>query len=95
MTWRVVFNREARREFPLPERVESELAGLLEDLEAEGEVSGAQPLAGYNNVFYAYLANQGYRIVYKVSKGSRVVEVLSVGPRKDVYKKLKAGKRQD
>lgn len=94
MSWRVVFNNEARKEFPLPNAVEREMVGLLEDLEAEGRLYGDQPLTGYNNVYYAYFANQGYRIVYKAPKGSHVVEILSVGPRKDVYRKLKAGKKQ-
>jgi mRNA interferase RelE/StbE len=62
----------------------SRLIERIKALAAEPRPQGAEKLAGRLNI---YRVRQGdYRIVYSVDDQSRVVDVIKVGHRRDVYR---------
>lgn len=62
----------------------SRLIERLRALAAELRPQGAEKLAGRRNIFR--VRKGGYRIVYSVDDQSRVVDVIKVGRRRDVYR---------
>ena len=62
----------------------SRLIERIRALAAEPRPQGAEKLAGRSNI---YRVRQGdYRIIYSVDDESRVVDVIRVGHRRDVYR---------
>ena len=56
----------------------------IEALAGDPRPSGSEKLAGYND---RYRIRQGtYRVVYSVDDDSRVVEVVRIGHRREVYR---------
>jgi mRNA interferase RelE/StbE len=67
-----------------PKKERQRLAGRISALGREPRPSGCQKLAGEGE---RYRVRQGrYRIVYSVNDSERVVEVVKVGQRKEVYR---------
>lgn len=65
------------------------LASIQERIAALAEdpfPAGAEPISGYDSFYRVRLGS--YRIVYEVATTIRVITIIRIGHRKDVYKKL-------
>jgi mRNA interferase RelE/StbE len=62
----------------------SRLIEKIQSLATQPRPSGSEKLAGRSNI---YRVRQGsYRVIYSVDDQSRVVDVVKVGHRRDVYR---------
>ncbi len=62
----------------------SRLIEKVKSLATQPRPSGSEKLAGRSNLYRVRQGN--YRVIYSVDDQSRVVDVVKVGHRKDVYR---------
>ena len=62
----------------------SRLIERIKSLTTQPRPSGAEKLAGRSNIYRVRQGN--YRVIYSVDDQSRVVDVVKVGHRRDVYR---------
>lgn len=79
-------------EAALPRRARDELRALLEQLEEDGNLPDAKPLRGYQGWYTCRFFEGRWRLVYEIRKHSRLIRVVSIGPRSEAYRGLKGGK---
>ncbi len=77
---------KAEKEYlKLPRAVKSRFQEIILSLEKEPRPFGSKKL---RETDYYRLRNGDYRIVYSIDDRSRVVKILSVGHRKEIYRSL-------
>jgi mRNA interferase RelE/StbE len=62
----------------------SRLIEKIKSLASQPRPSGSEKLAGRSNLYRVRQGN--YRVIYSVDDQSRVVDVIKVGHRRDVYR---------
>ncbi len=83
-SFEVVWKRSAEKELrSLPREVIARMVAIAEGLANEPHPPGARRLTGAERTYRVRSGN--YRIVYTIEQHRLVVEVVSVGHRKDVY----------
>ncbi len=82
--YRVLIKRSAEKEMDrLPARVFERVAKAILRLEREPRPMGSRKLRGVQN----YRLRTGeYRVLYSIDDQKRVVEVIAVGHRREVYR---------
>ncbi len=87
VSYKVVWKRSARKELrKLPKEAIAKIIGLVETLSENPSPPGAKKLAGTENTFRVRAGD--YRVVYNLLQGVLVVEVIRVGHRKEIYRRL-------
>jgi mRNA interferase RelE/StbE len=86
-SYKIVWKQSARKELrKLPKEAIARIVGLVETLSENPSPSGARKLAGTENTYRVRAGD--YRVVYNVVQGVLVVEVIRVGHRKEIYRRL-------
>ena len=84
--YQVHIKRPAEREMDaLPREVFDRVADAILLLEAAPRRPGSRKLTGTQS--YRYRVGK-YRIVYTIDDASHSIEIVAVGPRRDVYRRL-------
>ncbi|WP_373768020.1 type II toxin-antitoxin system RelE/ParE family toxin [Glaesserella sp.] len=89
MTYRVVFRKEALKEFQkLDKVIANQFLDKLQERIEQPRVAGAK-LRGMKDCYKIKLRSSGYRLVYQVVDEQIVIQVVAVGKRdrSDVYQK--------
>ena len=80
--------RSAQRELSrLPGRAREAATAVVDGLAEHPRPHGSMALSGYPGLYRIRFASS-YRVVYRVDDQTRVVTVLLIGHRKDVYRGL-------
>ena len=78
--------QKAQKEYlKLPESVKHRLQELILSLETEQRPVGAKKL---RETDYYRIRSGDYRIVYSIDDKARLIKVLSIGHRKEIYRSL-------
>jgi mRNA interferase RelE/StbE len=86
-SYKVVWKRSAQKELrKLPKEAIARIIGLVETLSENPSPPGVKKLAGTENTFR--LRAGDCRVVYNLLQGVLVVEVIRVGHRKEIYRRL-------
>jgi len=82
--YRVVFTRSARRELErLPKKEIERIAKRIHDLASDPRPVGCEKLSGTD----FYRIRQGdYRVLYRIDDAERLVDILRLGHRREVYR---------
>jgi len=82
--YRLVFTRSAKRELEhLPREAVRLLKNRIDQLILQPRPQGCQKLAGTD----LYRIRQGdYRVLYSIHDAERVVEIIKIGHRREVYR---------
>lgn len=70
----------------IPQSILGKLKEKIAALAHEPFPPGAEPIQGYGHHYRIRLGN--YRIIYQVATTIRIITIVKVGHRKDVYKAL-------
>jgi len=81
-------DRDLRR---LPEETQRRIVMAAEALADEPRPQGAKKLAGMDDLWRVRVGD--YRLVDQVRDARLIVLVVSIGHRRDIYRKLRKGKR--
>lgn len=85
--YEVVLKRSALKDLRrIPKSIARSIEDRFEALAQNPFPPGMEPIGGYDNYYRIRLGN--YRIVYEVSTIVRIVTVVRIGHRKDVYRSL-------
>lgn len=86
-SYKIVWKQSARKELrKLPKEVVARIVDLVETLAETPAPPGARKLAGTENTYRVRAGD--YRVVYSVAQDVLVVEVIRVGHRKEIYRRL-------
>lgn len=82
--YRVVVTRSARRELErLPKKEIERIAKRIHDLASDSRPLGCEKLSGTD----FYRIRQGdYRVLYRIDDAERLVDILRIGHRREVYR---------
>jgi mRNA interferase RelE/StbE len=85
VSYSLVIKRSAERELRrLPSGDPRRMIGRLRGLAQTPRPSGCEKLAGESE---RYRVRQGdYRIIYRIDDGARLVEIVKIGHRKEIYR---------
>lgn len=90
MAYSVEITRAAAKQFrSLSVKDRDRLLEVVDDLAYVPRPAGAKILKGSGSLYRIRVGN--YRIIYQIEESVRVVLVVTVGHRKDVYRKLNLG----
>jgi len=84
--YRLLVKQSAAKEIEAigPKRDRQHIVRRIRALGTEPRPAGCEKLAGYSTL---YRVRQGqYRVIYTVSDAERIVEVIKVGHRREVYR---------
>ena len=88
LPYRVELKRSAQRELAaLPRRVQAHVVAAIDALAEDPRPPGAVALKGSAALLRLRVAGD-YRVVWRVDDTARIVLVLLIGHRKDVYRRL-------
>lgn len=92
--WNVQTRASAKRDIAqLPAFVRDEVAEMLLDLRDDPFAMGPEPLQGLPYGFKIPVGDHRYRIVLRIYESKRVVEILRIRPRGEVYRGLPSRSR--
>ena len=87
MSYRIEFKRSVKKDIqPLPQSVLARLREAIEALSLDPHPPGSQMIRGYQDYFRIRLGT--YRVIYQVDDVVRIICIIKIGHRKDVYRKL-------
>ena len=92
MTYKVVFKRQALKEFQkLPAIISNQFLDKLKEHQQNPHIPSAR-LHGMKDCYKIKLQSLGYRLVYQVIDQQIVIEVIAVGKRNrnEVYRRAQA-----
>ena len=92
MTYKVVFKRQALKEFQkLPAIISNQFLDKLKERQQNPHIPSAR-LHGMKDCYKIKLQSLGYRLVYQVIDQQIVIEVIAVGKRNrnEVYRRAQA-----
>jgi mRNA interferase RelE/StbE len=82
--YRLLFTKSARRELEhLPRQVLELLKPRLDELIRQPRPHGCQKLTGTP---YYRIRQGDYRVLYAIDDGERLVEIIKIGHRREVYR---------
>ena len=85
MRYEIVFTKSALRELVnLPDQEVKRIVDKIDLLADDPRPHGSKKLKGLENEFWRIRVGQ-YRVVYSIEDIIRVVEIIGVGHRKDIY----------
>jgi mRNA interferase RelE/StbE len=83
----VQFLRSAGREFSsLPKSRQKQLAGRIDGLKQDMFPAGVKKLEGEDRLYRLRVGD--YRILFEVDDDARIVTIVKIGHRRDVYRNL-------
>ena len=83
--YEVVFSKRAEKDIErLPARVVEKIIPVIVSLEGNPRPFGCKKLKGYTDLWRIRIGN--YRIIYSIEDKIKIVEIIRVGHRKDIYK---------
>jgi mRNA interferase RelE/StbE len=86
VAWQVEFSSAAARELrALPARVQRRISDRVDSLVRNPVPPGSRKLVGQTSGYRIRVGD--YRVLYELRKNSRVVFVVKVGHRRDVYRR--------
>jgi mRNA interferase RelE/StbE len=86
VSWEVRFKPSALREFrDLPGNVQRRVGTRLDALSSDPRPAGVQKLAGGEEYYRVRVGD--YRVVYAIDDPARVVFIVKIGHRGDVYRR--------
>ena len=86
MAWEVRFKPSALREFrDLPGNVQTRIGTRLDSLSADPRPPGVQKLEGGEDFYRVRVGD--YRVIYAIETPARVVLIVKIGHRGDVYRR--------
>lgn len=86
-SYNIVWKRTAQKELrKLPKEAIAKIVGLVENLAENPYPSGTRKLAGTEHTYRLKTGN--YRVIYNVSKSILIIEIIRIGHRKEIYRKL-------
>jgi mRNA interferase RelE/StbE len=86
--YRVELDDAASRDFDkLASKAKGQVAKLIDTLAANPRAGNVRELVGFKGVYRKRTGD--YRVVYTIEEDVLVVIVVAVGPRKDVYERIK------
>ncbi len=86
--YKIVFKRSVLKDIrSLPQSILQSIQQRILALSDNPIPSGAEPIAGYKNFYRIRIGT--YRIVYEVSVTIRIITIVKIGHRKDVYRNLR------
>jgi mRNA interferase RelE/StbE len=85
--YEIVLKRSVAKDFRripqvILQSIQQRIAGLAHD----PFPPGAEPISGYEHFYRIRIGN--YRVVYEVATTVRIITIIRIGHRKDVYKSL-------
>lgn len=84
MKYRVIFKKSAEKElFKLPVSIITQIDEIIQQLKVEPRPFGCKKLKGFSN--YYRIRKGDYRVIYSIYEEVLVVEIISVGNRKNIY----------
>ena len=84
--WRVEIVRKAEKEYSsLPPDVKKRISSRILSLESNPRPSGSKKL---KETDYHRLRSGDYRVVYSIHTKDRLIRILSIAHRKEVYRQL-------
>ena len=87
MKYTILFARSVQRELRrLPRAILSRVKIVLHSLQEDPFPSGCKKLKGCDKLFRLRMGN--YRIVYEVAAKIRIVTIIRIGHRKEVYRAM-------
>lgn len=85
--YRVEFTKKAAKELErLPEKVQRQIAPVVDGLANEPRPAGCEKLAGEDDLWR--VRSGDYRLIYTVRDDLVIVTVVRIAHRKDVYRNL-------
>jgi len=88
MIYVVRFSRSVAKDIRrIPSATVDRIQKVFDALAQNPFPSGAEPISGYEHHFRVRVGN--YRIIYAVSSDIRIVLIIKIGHRKDVYRRMK------
>ena len=83
--YQLIIKREALKELKLlPKRISAQIANEIEDLRKEPRPHGCLKLKGASENLWRIRVGD-YRVIYLIDDVVRIVNVRSIGNRKDIY----------
>ena len=83
-SYRIEWKSSAIRELKsLPKEVVPKITQIVGDLSANPYPHGVKKLSGSEHTFR--IREGSYRVVYRITKSSSLIEIIRIGHRKDVY----------
>jgi len=87
MEYRIEFRSSALKEIlSLSKQEQDKLRSSIDNLAHEPRPTGCRKLKGFNGLFRIRIGD--LRIIYEVSDSAKVVKIIKVGNRGDIYKNL-------
>ncbi|HEY85030.1 MAG TPA: type II toxin-antitoxin system RelE/ParE family toxin [Chloroflexi bacterium] len=85
-SWRLEIHRKAEKEIQrLPKEIIRRIVPAIMSLAVEPRPLGSGPVKGKN---LSKIRVGNYRVIYRIDEQERLVTILRVGHRKDVYRSL-------
>lgn len=70
----------------IPRRILENIQNHIEALATEPVPPGAEPIQGYEHHYRIRIGH--YRVVYEVASTVRIITIIRIGHRKDVYRNM-------
>lgn len=85
MTYRIEFAPSAARAFKkLEVSIQNRISPKIDALASDPRPHGAEKLAGLENRYRVRVG--GYRIIYVINDGGRIIVIAVIGHRREVYR---------
>ncbi len=85
MTYQIVFKQSVKKDIRgLPQAVLARIQDVLRSLQEDPFPSGCAKLQGYDDSYRLRIGN--YRIIYEVAVQIKILTIIKIGHRKDVYR---------
>ena len=89
--WEVELSERAELDYSnLPDDIQQEASELLDELRWDPFPQGHLQMRRYNDVYRLRMANDRFRVVYRVDRRNRLVKVFRLRPRGTAYAGLKS-----
>ena len=86
-TYQILFKRSAVKDIrKIPQSAVHRIQDIIDSLKEKPIPEESQKIHGYEKIFRIRIGS--YRIIYEVDKIIRIITIIRIGHRKDVYKKL-------
>ena len=87
MIYRITFWSSVKKDIRhIPHMVMERIKVVMQSLSDNPFPEGSKKLHGYTNVYRIRVGN--YRVVYEVTTAIRIITIMRIGHRKDIYKNL-------
>lgn len=85
--FRIVFKKSISKDIrAIPQRALDRIREAIDVLKTNPRPEGCEKVRGYENIYRIRIGR--YRVVYEINKTIRIITIIRIGHRKDVYKKI-------